>query len=94
MHRYKIYDIENFKLLKPKQTFVNYFKMCDFLNTPKLVGNSKKAQFNEWRRFIKFKVRENKSIIILEIYSNPLPVIDGRSLGNNRKYENSIITKI
>ena len=85
MHRYKIYNINNFNKLQPNQIFNNYSELCKFLDALVLVGNSKKAQLKEWSRFIKFKLRNNNSIIIIEVYPNPLPVVDGRQLGNRKK---------
>ena len=51
--------------------------MCGLLEIEKKAGNSRKAQLKELERFIKYKKEGNK-FIILELYDEPLEIIDGR----------------
>lgn len=79
-------NAEKFKEMKPKQIFLSYREMCDYLEEPFLKDNSKDAQIKEWRRYAKFSVRKNKSIEINEIYNNPIEKVDKRKDGNNVVY--------
>lgn len=65
------------------QIIKNYLVLCSILNINPCKGNQKKCQLKEVERYIRFK-RDGQKFIIVEIYVNPLPKEDKRSLGNNR----------
>lgn len=75
--------------LNKGQIFKTYKDMCEYFGEEITDGNKKKAQLKEWKRYIKFKIRKDKSIIIEDIYSEPLQKVDNRG-NNNVVYTNLI----
>ena len=67
------------------QTIKNYKTLCTLLNEQEQAGNSKKSQHKEWQRYFDYE-KVGQKYIITEIYSNPLPKQDKRSLGNASIY--------
>lgn len=81
---------EKFSILNNGQIFKTYNDMCEYLGEEICTGKSRQLQMKEWERFIKFKIRKNKSIIIEEVYEMPLIKVDKRSVGNNAVYSNLV----
>ena len=71
--------------LQEGMIFKNYNEICDFLGCEKLQGNSKKSQHKEWSRYFEYE-KDKYAYIITEIYDEPLPKDDKRSVGNNSEY--------
>lgn len=69
----------------------NYREMCSLLDETVGTGNQKKAQFTEWQRYFDYE-KEGQKFIITEIYNEPLPIMAGRSKGNNAIYVKYIET--
>ncbi|PKM72149.1 MAG: hypothetical protein CVU91_10490 [Firmicutes bacterium HGW-Firmicutes-16] len=67
------------------QVFKNYRLLCAELGEPIKEGDSKKAQLKEFHRFFDFE-RVGQKYLITEIFDNPLPKTDKRSLGNTAIY--------
>ena len=65
--------------------FKNYKHLCKFLNEETKTGDSRNAQHKEWSRYFEYE-REGHKYIITEIYLEPLPKSDKRSVGNNSEY--------
>jgi len=63
--------------------------MCQLFNQEVEAGNSKKAQEKNWLRYFDYE-KEKQKYIILQIYDEPLPKDDKRSLGNNSIYTQHI----
>ena len=74
--------------LKKGMIIKNYKELCKILEIEEKEGNSKKAQFKEMARFFRHKKIGHK-FKIMEIYKEPLPVIDGRGKNPN-SHKNSI----
>jgi len=74
------------KVLYPTQIIKNCKEFCKILNQePKTNTNSKKAFEKEISRYLLFE-KDKQKYIIIEIYNEPLPKDDKRSLGNNSIY--------
>jgi hypothetical protein len=71
--------------LQPGTTIKNYKTLCTLLSEDLKAGDSKKAQHKEWQRYFDYE-KEGQRYIITEIYSQPLPKEDKRTLGNNSIY--------
>ena len=67
----------------------SYRELCKVLNIKEKTSNSKKAQMNEFDRFVKYK-KIGYKFSIQEIYETPLKKQDGRTSGNNSKYVEDI----
>ena len=61
-----------------------YKELCVLLNEKPLKSgsNSYKAQLKRWARYFKMEKGRGRSLVILDIYDEPLPVDDGRKNGN------------
>ena len=73
-------------LLSIGQEFKNIKSMCLYLNqeyNPK--GGSKKAQINEWKRYIDY-IKDGQKIIITKIYDIPLKQNDNRKNNGLQSY--------
>lgn len=70
--------------LKKGMIIKNYKELCKLLEIEEKGGSSKKAQFKEMARFFRHK-KIGYKFKIMEIYKEPLPIVDGRSRGNNTK---------
>lgn len=77
--------VQNYAKLKEGDIFKNYKHLCNFLNEEIKEGNSRNAQIKEWLRYFNYE-REGQKYIITEVYPEPLPKDDKRSLGNNSEY--------
>lgn len=78
--------IEN---LKKGMIIKNYKELCKLLEIEEKRGNSQKAQYKEMARYFRHK-KIGYKFKIMEIYKEPLPIINGRgknpnSHGNNVK---------
>jgi hypothetical protein len=71
--------------LHPGDIIKNYKELCNILHDEPKTSDSKKAQENEWQRYIKWE-RKGHKYIIVEIYNKPLEKNDKRSLGNKSIY--------
>lgn len=69
----------------------NYKEMCSLLGETIGTGNQKKAQLTEWQRYFDYE-KDGQKFIITEIYDEPLPIMAGRSKGNNAIYVKYIET--
>ena len=69
----------------------NYKEMCNLLGETIGTGNQKKAQLTEWERYFDYE-KDGQRFIITEIYNEPLPIMAGRSKGNNAIYVKYIET--
>ncbi len=81
-------------LLLPK----GYRELCALLheNPLKSGSNPYKAQLKRWARYFKMEKGRGRSLVILDIYDEPLPVDDGRKNGNRNiylKYIETILLK-
>ncbi len=75
-----------------------YKELCALLHeTPLKSGsNSYKAQLKRWARYFKMEKGRGRSLVILDIYDEPLPADDGRKKGNRNiylKYIETILLK-
>lgn len=75
-----------------------YKELCILLheNPLKSGSNSYKAQLKRWARYFKMEKGRGRSLVILDIYDEPLPVDDGRKNGNRNiylKYIETILLK-
>ena len=75
-----------------------YKELCALLheNPLKSGSNSYKAQLKRWARYFKMEKGRGRSIVILDIYDEPLPNDDGRKNGNRNiylKYIETILLK-
>lgn len=77
--------------IKVGDVIANYPKMCELLGEEKQKGSPQKRQIKNWERFFKFE-RNGHKYIVVEIYKTAAPKIDGRSFGNNSRY--NIYTKL
>lgn len=83
----------NLANIKPGRIIKNYAAFCNLLGEEvKDSTNSRRAQEKEWQRSLTWK-KEGHKYIILEVKKNTEPKNDGRSNGNNNKY-NSYTTSI
>lgn len=73
------------KTLHPGDTIKNYKTLCALLSQEIKAGDSKKSQHKEWQRYFDYE-KVGQKYIITEIYNQPLPKEDKRSLGNTSKY--------
>lgn len=74
----------NAKKLKVGNIIRNYLFMCDLLGEDIKVGNSKKSQINNWKRFFECELIGHKYKII-KVYDFPLERVIQKG-GNNKKY--------
>lgn len=75
-----------------------YKELCGLVNEKPLKSgsNSYKAQLKRWARYFKMEKGRGRSLVILDIYDEPLPVEDGRKNGNRNiylKYIETILLK-
>lgn len=75
-----------------------YKELCVLLNEKPLKSgsNSYKAQLKRWARYFKMEKGRGRSLVILDIYDEPLPINDGRKNGNRNiylKYIETILLK-
>lgn len=75
-----------------------YKELCALLNEKSLKSgsNSYKAQLKRWARYFKMEKGRGRSLVILDIYDEPLPIDDGRKNGNRNiylKYIETILLK-
>lgn len=75
-----------------------YRELCALVNEKPLKSgsNSYKAQLKRWARYFKMEKGRGRSLVILDIYDEPLPVDDGRKNGNRNiylKYIETILLK-
>lgn len=75
-----------------------YKELCVLLNEKSLKSgsNSYKAQLKRWARYFKMEKGRGRSLVILDIYDEPLPTDDGRKNGNRNiylKYIETILLK-
>ena len=75
-----------------------YKELCALLheNPLKSGSNSYKAQLKRWARYFKMEKGRGRSLVILDIYDEPLPNDDGRKNGNRNiylKYIETILLK-
>lgn len=75
-----------------------YKELCALLNEKPLKSgsNSYKAQLKRWARYFKMEKGRGRSLVILDIYDEPLPINDGRKNGNRNiylKYIETILLK-
>lgn len=75
-----------------------YKELCALLheNPLKSGSNSYKAQLKRWARYFKIEKGRGRSLVILDIYDEPLPNDDGRKNGNRNiylKYIETILLK-
>ncbi len=75
-----------------------YKELCILLNEKPLKSgsNSYKAQLKRWARYFKMEKGRGRSLVILDIYDEPLPNDDGRKKGNRNiylKYIETILLK-
>lgn len=92
-HNYKI-NIEDLNLdnIKVGDTFIGQTALCKALGIePKKSGNSKKAQEEQLKQYIRFEKVSQKKIVILEIYSTPKIKKDDRTNGNNSIYREDFL---
>ena len=66
------------------QVIKNYKDLCSILNQGIKTGRSKILQLKDISRYVKLK-KDKQQFTVVEIYKEPLPKIDGRENGNNRK---------
>ena len=64
----------------------NYQALCELLGENVKNGKSKAAQLKQLETYVKFE-KIGYSLKILEIYKDPLKVIDNRDTGNNSLYQ-------
>lgn len=84
-------NVEN---LSVNQRIKNYKELCNILNIDVKSGNTKKAQFKELERFVKYE-KDGNSFIIKEIYDIPLMRKDNRIYNkgtSTRGKESKVIT--
>lgn len=83
-------NVENLENYILEHEFIkNYKTMCEILEEEiKGRGNSRNAQFKEWRRYFHWENQGHK-FIILEIYDKPLAKVDnrGKSEGSRNNYK-------
>lgn len=75
-----------------------YKELCVLLNEKPLKSgsNSYKGQLKRWARYFKMEKGRGRSLVILDIYDEPLPTDDGRKNGNRNiylKYIETILLK-
>lgn len=75
-----------------------YRELCTLVSEKPLKSgsNSYKAQLKRWARYFKMEKGRGRSLVILDIYDEPLPVEDGRKNGNRNiylKYIETILLK-
>lgn len=75
-----------------------YKELCILVNEKPLKSgsNSYKAQLKRWARYFKMEKGRGRSLVILDIYDEPLPIEDGRKNGNRNiylKYIETILLK-
>lgn len=75
-----------------------YKELCNLVNEKPLKSgsNSYKAQLKRWARYFKMEKGRGRSLVILDIYDEPLPAEDGRKNGNRNiylKYIETILLK-
>lgn len=75
-----------------------YKELCELLHEKPLKSgnNSHKAQQKRWARYFRMEKGRGRSLVILEIYDEPLPVEDKRKAGNRNiylKYIETILLK-
>ena len=76
----------------------NYKELCKLLHEKPLKSgnNSHKAQQKRWARYFSMEKGKGRSIVILDIYDEPLPADDKRKAGNRNiylKYIETILLK-
>ena len=76
----------------------NYKELCELLHEKPLKSgnNSHKAQQKRWARYFSMEKGRGRSIVILDIYDEPLPADDKRKAGNRNiylKYIETILLK-
>ena len=76
----------------------NYKELCELLHEKPLKSgnNSHKAQQKRWARYFSMEKGRGRSIVILDIYDEPLPADDKRKAGNGNiylKYIETILLK-
>ena len=69
----------------------NYKVLAELLDENISGGNAKKAQLTNWKRYFEHK-KEGNQFIITKVYDNPLPITEGKSVGNNIVYVKYIET--
>ncbi len=75
-----------------------YRELCVLVNEKPLKSgsNSYKAQLKRWARYFKIEKGRGRSLVILDVYDEPLPIEDGRKNGNRNiylKYIETILLK-
>lgn len=76
-----------------------YPELCEAIDAPRVEGGSKKAQLANtgelsFKRYFDFEKVGSGVFEITDIYDEPLPIEDERSLGNNVKYAHMITNTI
>lgn len=69
--------------IKVGDVFRNYKELCNVLGEKVKNGRSKIYQIQNWERYFSY-LKEGISFKILDIFDEPLPLVDGRSKGNNQ----------
>lgn len=81
-----LHDLDNLELNKNYK----YKELCTLFNENIFNGNSKKAQFKEWERYIKIEKGEKATFIITEIYEIPLQKEDNRGKSDGSRANNVV----
>ena len=69
----------------------NHIALAELLDEKVSGTNSRKAQLTNWKRYFEHK-KEGHKFIITKVYDEPLPVTEGKSVGNNAVYVKYIET--
>ncbi len=69
----------------------NYKALAELLDEKVSGTNTRKAQLTNWKRYFEHK-KEGHKFIITKVYDEPLPVTEGKSVGNNMVYVKYIET--
>lgn len=91
-------EVDTFNLEIGMVVSKGYKELCILLNEKPLKSgsNSYKAQLKRWARYFKMEKGRGRSLVILDVYDEPLPVEDGRKNGNRNiylKYIETILLK-
>ena len=70
-------NIDKIKELYVGQEFVNYRRLCEFLEEKEKGGKSRDLQIKNWQRYFSFEKRGHK-LIIIDVYDEPKNKIDNR----------------
>lgn len=65
-----------------------YKELCKLLNEKPLKSgnNAHRAQLKRWARYFQMEKGRGRSLVILDVYDEPLPIEDGRKKGNRNIY--------